>query len=58
MQDVSLITGAPAKLGLSVVSLGYDFILILQHYFIYPAAVHSAGMSRLGSQGPAKLQTF
>ena len=58
MRDASLITGDPAKFGLGIVSLIYDIILMAQHYFIYPAAVHSADMSRLGSQGAAKLQTF
>ena len=58
MRNTSLITGDPAKAVLGVVSLIYDIVLLWQHYVLFPAAVHSTGMSRLGSQGAAKLQTF
>eukprot|EP00775_Hariotina_reticulata_P009904 gene9904-10061_t len=33
--DLSVVTGNPAKLGISLISIGFDVIFILQHYVLY-----------------------
>ena len=38
LQEVSLVTGDPIKPLLGLVSIGYDVVLILQHYYWYPEA--------------------
>ena len=35
LRESTLITGDPVKLGLSLVSIGYDSLLIYQHYGLY-----------------------
>ncbi|PWZ02038.1 PQ-loop-domain-containing protein [Testicularia cyperi] len=39
--DWSAVLGDPGKLGLSLLTLGFDAILIVQHYCIYPASSHA-----------------
>lgn len=34
--DPSVITGNPAKIGISAISIGFDILFILQHYVFYP----------------------
>eukprot|EP00558_Chaetoceros_sp_UNC1202_P008886 CAMPEP_0197252734 /NCGR_PEP_ID=MMETSP1429-20130617/62475_1 /TAXON_ID=49237 /ORGANISM="Chaetoceros sp., Strain UNC1202" /LENGTH=98 /DNA_ID=CAMNT_0042715197 /DNA_START=160 /DNA_END=456 /DNA_ORIENTATION=- len=36
LNDLSSITGNPAKLGLSVITIFFDTIFFLQHYILYP----------------------
>ncbi|RMZ90341.1 hypothetical protein DV736_g2437, partial [Chaetothyriales sp. CBS 134916] len=38
--DWSGITGNPLKLGLAIVSMGYDLIFMVQHYILYPESGH------------------
>lgn len=33
--DASVITGNPAKIGISAISIGFDILFILQHYVFY-----------------------
>ena len=47
--DLSVITGNPAKLGISAISIGFDIIFILQHYVLYR---HSNSSTR--QQGRAR----
>jgi LCT (Lysosomal Cystine Transporter) family transporter len=43
--DLSVITGNPAKLGISAISIGFDLLFILQHYVLYPATRSVAPVS-------------
>lgn len=40
--DMSVITGNPAKLGISAISIGFDILFILQHYVFYRNAPDSS----------------
>ena len=35
LQDVSIVTGNPVKLGLGLISIGYCTALSVQHYCLY-----------------------
>jgi cystinosin len=40
--DMSVVTGNPAKLGISLISIGFDVIFILQHYVLYKGSSTSS----------------
>jgi len=40
--DLSVITGNPAKLGISTISIAFDALFMLQHYVLYPATKTAA----------------
>ena len=46
--DISVVTGNPAKLGISLLSIAFDALFILQHYVWYPSSSNSSS-SRSGT---------
>lgn len=51
--DWSGITGNPAKLGLSNISMAFDIIFIVQHYILYKGADEIEGEIAGGEDGKA-----
>jgi cystinosin len=47
MNDWSGITGNPAKMALSVVTISFDVIFLVQHYILYPDAEEKNSYSTL-----------
>lgn len=41
LQDVSIVTGNPVKLGLGLISIGYCTALSVQHYVLYRPSRYS-----------------
>ncbi|VDO58150.1 unnamed protein product [Schistosoma margrebowiei] len=40
--DVSSITGSPIKLGLGILSIGFDILFMVQHWCLYPSSTSSS----------------
>lgn len=40
-----MITGNPAKLGISLLSIAFDLIFIAQHYVLYPSSSSSSSVA-------------
>jgi len=43
--DISVITGNPAKLSISLLSIAFDVLFIMQHYVWYPSSSSSSSAS-------------
>ncbi|KAH8873630.1 Cystinosin [Schistosoma japonicum] len=43
--DVSSITGSPIKLGLGILSIGFDILFMVQHWCLYPSSSSSSNSS-------------
>ncbi|CAH8544004.1 unnamed protein product [Schistosoma turkestanicum] len=52
--DVSSITGSPIKLGLGILSIGFDILFMVQHWCLYPS---SAAVSA-NSSSPSSSRTL
>ncbi|VDP35888.1 unnamed protein product [Schistosoma curassoni] len=47
--DVSSITGSPIKLGLGILSIGFDILFMVQHWCLYPSSTSSTTASSSSS---------
>eukprot|EP00878_Enallax_costatus_P003155 GHUV01003355.1.p3 GENE.GHUV01003355.1~~GHUV01003355.1.p3 ORF type:complete len:145 (+),score=42.79 GHUV01003355.1:1124-1558(+) len=50
--DMSVITGNPAKIGISAISIGFDILFILQHYVFYRSGREQQEVSSISAEEP------
>lgn len=57
--DVSVITGNPAKIGISAISIGFDILFILQHYVLYrPSRMVDSSSMDNGNDAEESVVTY